>query len=97
MATASPVVRTLIRMVSPVGVAQDVAESAAHGLFSAGWTLVAHSSGPTTGRPTTGLFSGMKHFDTTLNKIVVWVGGGGGTAKALAETGFWTDGTGASV
>ena len=31
-------------------------------------------SGPTSARPTTGLYVGMSYFDTTLNKPVYWNG-----------------------
>jgi hypothetical protein len=86
-------------MVNAAGTVKDVVESQAHGLASQGFFKVADSVGSTAQRPNTGLFQGFRFYDTTLNKIVLWVGGGGGMQHPVnAEAGgFWTDGTGAAV
>lgn len=90
--------RGFVRMINAkTQVVQDVPEAQGHGLADKGWFKVADAVGPTSARPNTGLFGGYRYFDTTLSKIVIWVGGGGGMQHGTngAEPGFWTDGTAA--
>lgn len=90
--------RTLVRMTKPDGTFKDVTPDQAHALASQGYSKSAESVGTTAQRPSTGLFTGFRHYDTTLSKMVVWQGGGGGMQHETApESGFWTDGSGASV
>jgi hypothetical protein len=81
------------------GNVRDVAPTAAHALASTGWHQIADGVGTTAQRPTTGLKRGFRYLDTTLNKLVVWYGAGGGISHPTAqEPGFWLDATsGASV
>lgn len=86
-----------IRTVSPTGVVKDVLEPALHVSVQSGFAPIC-DVGTTAQRPTTGLFQGYKFYDTSLSKLIVWVGGGGGMSHSSAQTqGFWTDGTGSAV
>lgn len=94
MATAQT--RTTVRLVNAAGVVKDVPESAIEATTAAGYLKVTDGSGTTAQRPTVGLYRGFTYYDTTLSKIIVWVGGGGGM-NVVAPTGFWTDGSGSAV
>jgi len=85
-----------IRMINAAGNVADVPQTqieaqAQLGYFELGMV------GPTASRPTNGLYRSMPYFDTDLDKLIAWVGGGGGIVGSAATPGFWTDGTGASV
>lgn len=83
------------RVITPAGVATDVLKAAAHNAV-VGSTVI-DGVGTTAQRPTSGLFSKFLYYDTTLSKLVVWVGGGGGIDNGQPQAGFWTDGTGSAV
>lgn len=57
-------------------------------LLKQGWTIVSATTGATASRPTTGLFAGYVHLDTTLGKPVF--------VKSLNPT-VWVDATGSVV
>lgn len=81
-----------VRLMSQAGVVKDVNESAMNALVGQGWYKVADGVGTTAQRPTTGLFRGFKYVDTTLSKLVVWIGDDGGIVHhANAGKGAWAE------